>query len=277
MQIIKLVAALRFVRPQFQWYQLAYATEIKSIQLHDSILRLSQKIVSFTLHYITLHYITLHYITLHYITLHYITLHYITLHYITLHYITLHYITLHYITLHYITLHYITLHYITLHYITLHYITLHYITLHYITLHYITLHYITLHYITLHYITLHYITFMGYDIGIFDTWTRTLKPQTNANFYLLCTVVEIIRSIISVRRYPSTSCQLDSPRVMQLDILQCACIVCCACRHACTSHACTHSTADLISRTAVFSGHSRGYSTTSIHCRNTSSTVRLWA
>ena len=38
---------------QFQWYQLAYATEIKSIQLHDSIVRLSQKIVSFTLHYIT--------------------------------------------------------------------------------------------------------------------------------------------------------------------------------------------------------------------------------
>ena len=47
-------AALRCVRPQFQWYQLAYATEIKSIQLHDSIVRLSQKIVSFTLHYITL-------------------------------------------------------------------------------------------------------------------------------------------------------------------------------------------------------------------------------
>ena len=35
--------------------QLAYATEMKSIQLHDSIVRLSQKIVSFTLHYITLH------------------------------------------------------------------------------------------------------------------------------------------------------------------------------------------------------------------------------
>ena len=50
-----MVAALRCVRPQFQWYQLAYATEIKSIQLHDSIVRLSQKIVSFTLHYITLH------------------------------------------------------------------------------------------------------------------------------------------------------------------------------------------------------------------------------
>ena len=52
-----MVAALRCVRPQFQWYQLAYATEIKSIQLHDSIVRHSQKIVSFTLHYITLHYI----------------------------------------------------------------------------------------------------------------------------------------------------------------------------------------------------------------------------
>ena len=49
-----MVAALRCVRPQFQWYQLANATEIKSIQLHDSIVRLSQKIVSFTLHYITL-------------------------------------------------------------------------------------------------------------------------------------------------------------------------------------------------------------------------------
>ena len=47
-----MVAALRCVRPQFQWYQLAYATEIKSIQLHDSIIRLSQKIVSFTVHYI---------------------------------------------------------------------------------------------------------------------------------------------------------------------------------------------------------------------------------
>ena len=52
-----MVAALHCVRPQFQWYQLAYATEIKSIQLHDSIVRHSQKIVSFTLHYITLHYI----------------------------------------------------------------------------------------------------------------------------------------------------------------------------------------------------------------------------
>ena len=29
-----------------QWYQLTYATEIKSIQLHDSIIGLSQKIVS---------------------------------------------------------------------------------------------------------------------------------------------------------------------------------------------------------------------------------------
>ena len=42
-----MVAALRCVRPQFQWYQLAYATEI---QLHDSIEGLSQKIVSITLH-----------------------------------------------------------------------------------------------------------------------------------------------------------------------------------------------------------------------------------
>ena len=47
-----MVAALRCVRPQFQWYQLAYATEMKSIQLHDSIEGLSQKIVSITLHYI---------------------------------------------------------------------------------------------------------------------------------------------------------------------------------------------------------------------------------
>ena len=52
-----MVAALRCVWPQIQWYQLAYATEIKSIQLHDSIEGLSQKIVSC---YITLHYITLH-------------------------------------------------------------------------------------------------------------------------------------------------------------------------------------------------------------------------
>ena len=44
---------MRCVRPQFQWYQLAYATEMKSIQLHDSIEGLSQKIVSITLHYIT--------------------------------------------------------------------------------------------------------------------------------------------------------------------------------------------------------------------------------
>ena len=41
------------VRPLFQWYQLAYATEIKSVQLHDSIVSLSQKRVSFTSHYIT--------------------------------------------------------------------------------------------------------------------------------------------------------------------------------------------------------------------------------
>ena len=47
-----MVAALRCVRPQFQWYQLAYATEMKSIQLHVSIEGLSQKIVSITLHYI---------------------------------------------------------------------------------------------------------------------------------------------------------------------------------------------------------------------------------
>ena len=46
-----MVAALRCVRPQFQWYQLAYATEMKSNQLHDSIEGLSQKIVSITLHY----------------------------------------------------------------------------------------------------------------------------------------------------------------------------------------------------------------------------------
>ena len=47
-----MVAALRCVRPQFQWCQqlLAYATEIKSSQLHASIVRLSQKIISFTLH-----------------------------------------------------------------------------------------------------------------------------------------------------------------------------------------------------------------------------------
>ena len=49
-----MVAALRCVRPQCQWYQLAYATGMKSIQLHDSIEGLSQKIVSITLHYITL-------------------------------------------------------------------------------------------------------------------------------------------------------------------------------------------------------------------------------
>ena len=36
---------LRCVRPQIQWYQLAYATEIKSIQSYDSIEGLSQKIV----------------------------------------------------------------------------------------------------------------------------------------------------------------------------------------------------------------------------------------
>ena len=36
-----MIAALRCVWPQFQWYQLAYATEIKSIQLHDSIVMAS--------------------------------------------------------------------------------------------------------------------------------------------------------------------------------------------------------------------------------------------
>ena len=43
-----------FDHVQFQGYisVLAYATEMKSIQLHDSIVRLSQRIVSFTLHYI---------------------------------------------------------------------------------------------------------------------------------------------------------------------------------------------------------------------------------
>ena len=49
-----MVAALRCVRPQIQWFQLAYATEKKSIQLHDSIEGLSQKIASYTLHYIHL-------------------------------------------------------------------------------------------------------------------------------------------------------------------------------------------------------------------------------
>ena len=37
-----MVVALFCVRPQFYWYQLAYATERKSIQLHDSIEGLSQ-------------------------------------------------------------------------------------------------------------------------------------------------------------------------------------------------------------------------------------------
>ena len=50
-----MVAALRCVRPQFQWYQLANATKIKSIQLNDSIVGLSQKIVSFTFTYFTGH------------------------------------------------------------------------------------------------------------------------------------------------------------------------------------------------------------------------------
>ena len=48
MQVDWCVAALRCVRPQFQWYQLTYATEIKSMQLYDSIVGLSQKIVSST-------------------------------------------------------------------------------------------------------------------------------------------------------------------------------------------------------------------------------------
>ena len=41
-----MAAALRYVRPQFEWYQLAYATEIKSIQLHDSVEGFSQTIIS---------------------------------------------------------------------------------------------------------------------------------------------------------------------------------------------------------------------------------------
>ena len=41
----------------FTWYRLAYATEIKSIQLHDSIVMGSHKIVS---SYITLHDIAYH-------------------------------------------------------------------------------------------------------------------------------------------------------------------------------------------------------------------------
>ena len=82
-----MVAALRCVRPQLQWYQLACATEMESIQLHDCIVGLSQKIVFFTLHYITSHHITSHHITSHHITSHHITSHHITLHHITLHYI----------------------------------------------------------------------------------------------------------------------------------------------------------------------------------------------
>ena len=47
-----MAAALRCVWPQFQWYQLAYATEIKSIQLHDSIVMASpwDSIIYITLH-----------------------------------------------------------------------------------------------------------------------------------------------------------------------------------------------------------------------------------
>ena len=56
-----MVAALRCVRrlrPHLQWHRLAYATEIKSIQLHDSIEGLSQKGSILYITIITLHYIT---------------------------------------------------------------------------------------------------------------------------------------------------------------------------------------------------------------------------
>ena len=144
------VAALRCVRPHFQWSHLSYATEIKSIRLHDSIVMASplDSISYSTLHYITLHYITLHYITLHYITLHYITLHYITLHHITSLHITSHHITSHHITSHRIASHRITLQCLALHCIALHYITSHHITSHHITSHHITSHHITWNYIT---------------------------------------------------------------------------------------------------------------------------------
>ena len=106
-----MVAALRCVRPQFQWCQLAYATGMKSIQLHDAWLyRKAQpkdSIIYITSHHITSHHITSHHITSHHITSHHITSHHITSHHITSHHITSHHITLHYITLHYITLHYI--------------------------------------------------------------------------------------------------------------------------------------------------------------------------
>ena len=47
-----MVAVFRCVRPQFHWYQLAYATEIKSIQLHDCIRMVSpwDSIIYITLH-----------------------------------------------------------------------------------------------------------------------------------------------------------------------------------------------------------------------------------
>ena len=51
-----MVPALCCVRPQFQWYQLAYATEMKSIQLHDSIEGLSRKDSIIRLNYITRDY-----------------------------------------------------------------------------------------------------------------------------------------------------------------------------------------------------------------------------
>ena len=60
-----MVAALRCVRPQFQWYQLEYVTDMKSIQLHDSIEGLSQKIVSITLHYVCGRHQLVHYWKLH--------------------------------------------------------------------------------------------------------------------------------------------------------------------------------------------------------------------
>ena len=40
--------SLALCSAQFQWYQLAYETEMKSIQLNDFIVGLSQKIVSLT-------------------------------------------------------------------------------------------------------------------------------------------------------------------------------------------------------------------------------------
>ena len=61
-----------------------YATEINSIQLHDSIVMASPWD---SINYITVFYIsTLRYVALRYVTLHYVTLRYITLHYITQHF-----------------------------------------------------------------------------------------------------------------------------------------------------------------------------------------------